>query len=359
MLRKELSWYRGKKVLITGHTGFKGSWLSLMLDMLGAKVYGYSLNPPTEPNLFTEAHIGEVVHTCIGDIRNYDSFLNYLREVEPELVFHLAAQPLVRQSYVNPLDTFATNVMGTADVLDAVRHVPGVRTVIVITTDKCYENKEWIWAYRENEPLGGYDPYSSSKACAELVTTAFRNSFFSNSKHPDDWVGVASARAGNVIGGGDWATDRLIPDFIRAISKGDTLKLRNPQATRPWQHVLEPLTGYLLLGLKLTEMNKNLADAWNFGPLDSDVKDVEWISAALCRLWGDAASYTVEKNEGGQPHEANHLKLDSSKAMYMLGWRPRWNIEQALSAVVDWHKNWLKGADAEHFTRDQIEAYFN
>ncbi len=355
MLQKELSWYEGKKILITGHTGFKGSWLSLMLSILGAKVYGYSLEPPTEPNLFNEARLDELVQTCFGDIRNYDSFLGYLKKVEPEVVFHMAAQPLVRHSYNEPLDTFTTNVMGTAHVLEAIRYVPAIKAVVVITTDKCYENKEWIWAYRENEPLGGHDPYSSSKACAELVTSSFRSSFFS---HPDNSTGIASARAGNVIGGGDWAVDRLIPDFIRAISKGEVLKLRNPNATRPWQHVLEPLTGYLLLALKLSGENKNFADAWNFGPLESDVKNVEWISAALCRLWGDRASYTIENAGVVHPHEANYLKLDSTKAMSNLGWHPRWNIEQTLTAVVDWQKSWLKGVNARKITEGQIEQYF-
>ena len=353
---KELLSYSGKKVLITGHTGFKGSWLCLLLETLGAKVYGYSLSPPTHPNFFSEARIDRLVHTCIGDVRTYQAMKDFISQIEPEYIFHMAAQPLVRQSYHDPIETYATNVMGTANLLDIARNVQSIRAVVVITTDKCYENKEWIWAYRENEPLGGHDPYSSSKACAELVTSAFRSSYFNTKTNR---VGIASARAGNVVGGGDWATDRLIPDFLRAISKGEILRIRNPNAIRPWQHVLEPLTGYLMLGSKLVEDAAAFSDSWNFGPADSDARNVEWISKELCRLWGEDASYNITAEVGEGLHEATYLKLDSSKAMIKLGWHPKWDIEKALVSIVDWHKNWLSGGDVEVSTRRQIEDYFS
>jgi CDP-glucose 4,6-dehydratase len=354
-----LSLYSGKKVLITGHTGFKGSWLTLILDTLGASVFGYSLGPPTEPNMFTEARINQIADTQFGDVCDYGSLKSYIECVKPEIIFHMAAQPLVRQSYLDPLATYSTNVMGTANLLNSIRQVSSVKATVVITTDKCYENKEWVWSYRENEALGGYDPYSSSKACAELVTTAFRSSFFNPDEIATHGVGLASARAGNVIGGGDWATDRLIPDFIRSISKGDQLKIRNPTAIRPWQHVLEPLTGYLLLGLKLSEGNKQFSESWNFGPFESDARDVEWISATLCRLWGEKASYTIDgRNNKANLHEARYLKLDSAKAMTYLGWRPKWDIERSLLSVVEWHKNWQSGADIREYSLKQIESYY-
>lgn len=300
------------KILITGHTGFKGSWLSLILSKLNAHVYGYALSPPTEPSLYKEARVDDIVTSYIGDIRNYDYLQKVIKTINPELVIHMAAQPLVRESYVNPVDTYSTNVMGTVYLLEAIRETPSVRAVINVTTDKCYENREWHWGYRENEPMGGYDPYSNSKGCSELATAAYRNSFFSPSACKNNGVAIATARAGNVIGGGDWAADRLIPDFIRAIGNGETLFIRSPHAIRPWQHVLEPLSGYLALAEKLLNNGSAFAQAWNFGPDDNDAKNVEWISKTICDMWGEGASYTIDHNP--QPHEATYLKLDCSKA---------------------------------------------
>lgn len=280
-----------KRVLITGHTGFKGSWLILLLHNLGSDVYGYALEPPTNPNMYEEAKIAGLVNSNIGDIRDYDKLLRVIQKVKPEIVIHMAAQPLVRESYKNPVDTYSTNVMGTVNLLEAIRQTPGIKAVVNVTTDKCYENKEWHWGYRENESMGGYDPYSNSKGCSELVTAAYRNSFFNSKDYHKHGVALASARAGNVIGGGDWAEDRLIPDFIRAISKGEIVKIRSPYAIRPWQHVLEPLSGYLLLAEKLYTDGPKFAEAWNFGPDDRDAKNVEWITKTICDLWGEGASF--------------------------------------------------------------------
>jgi CDP-glucose 4,6-dehydratase len=354
----DLSIYKGKKVFITGHTGFKGSWLCLLLHKLGAEVYGYALNLPTNPSLYEVAKVEELVTSHIFDVRDYNKLYNIMSVVKPEIVFHLAAQPLVRDSYRNPVDTYAINVMGTVNLLEAVRHTKAARAVVNVTTDKCYENKEWLWGYRENEPMGGYDPYSNSKGCSELVTSAFRSSFF----NPADYgkthqVALASARAGNVIGGGDWAEDRLIPDFIRAISNGKKVKIRSPHAIRPWQHVLEPLSGYLMLGAKLlTERNK-YAEGWNFGPDDSDTKTVEWIIDRICALWGNNASYEIDTNP--QPHEATHLKLDCSKAKTRLCWYPKWDIETAISRIVEWTKAYNRGDDMRSVCEKQIREYFS
>jgi CDP-glucose 4,6-dehydratase len=354
MINKEF--WRNKKVLITGHTGFKGSWLSILLNWLGADIYGYALNPPTNPNLYELAGIDKIVSSTIGDIRNYDLFVDNLKRVSPEIIIHMAAQPLVMESYKNPRETYEINVIGTVNVLDAVRKVKGIRSVLNITTDKCYENKEWPWGYRENEPMGGFDPYSNSKGCSELVTASFRNSFFNASDYDKHGVALASARAGNVIGGGDWAVDRLIPDFIRAITKGEKLKIRNPYSTRPWQHVLEPLSGYLTLCQKLYTEGSKFADGWNFGPDDSDNKNVEWIASTLCNLWQDGSGYEVDKDS--YPHEAHYLKLDCSKAKRLLGWSPVWTIETSLQSIVEWNKAWLNNADMREVCIDQIENYF-
>ncbi len=351
------AFWKNKKVFITGHTGFKGSWICLLLNQLGADVYGYALDPPTTPSLFKEAKIEEVITSFIGDIRNYDNLLKVIQQVQPEIVIHMAAQPLVRESYKNPIETYAINVMGTVHLLEAIRHTRSVKSVVNVTTDKCYENKEWHWGYRENEPMGGYDPYSNSKGCSELVTSSFRSSFFNpkdNSKHG---VAVATARAGNVIGGGDWAEDRLIPDFIRSITKGEKLKIRSPYAIRPWQHVLEPLSGYLILAENLYTYGAAYASAWNFGPEDTDAKNVEWITAEICNLWGTDASFEIDNNP--QPHEANYLKLDCSKAKAELEWYPQWNIEQTLKSIVDWNKAFIKGEDIKTVTLHQINQYFN
>jgi len=349
--------YKGRKVLITGHTGFKGSWLSLMLNKLGAEVYGYALDPPTKPSLFEEAGIDRMVKTVIGDIRNYDLLKNTLLEFSPEIVIHMAAQPLVRESYRNPRDTYEINLMGTVNLLEAVRHTGSVKAVLNVTTDKCYENREWHWGYRENEPMGGYDPYSNSKGCSELATAAFRSSFFNPEKYNEHGVAIATARAGNVIGGGDWADDRLIPDFIRSITKGEKVKIRSPYAIRPWQHVLEPLTGYLSLCEKLFTEGPAFAQAWNFGPDDKDAKNVEWITKTICEFWGNDAQFEIDSNP--QPHEANYLKLDCSKAKAELGWIPKWDIETTLKSIVDWNKSFIKSDDIRTVTENQIDKYFN
>jgi len=347
--------YKGKRVLITGHTGFKGSWLSLLLHRLGADVYGYALEPPTTPSLYEEANIDELVDSTIGDIRDYPTLLETLQRVKPDIVIHMAAQPLVRTSYKNPVATYEINVMGTVHLFEAVRQTSGIKAVVNVTTDKCYENHEWHWGYRENEPMGGYDPYSNSKGCSELVTSAYRSSFFNSQHDTENGVALASARAGNVIGGGDWADDRLIPDFIRAISRGDVVKIRSPYAIRPWQHVLEPLTGYLMLAEKLFHKGSAFAEAWNFGPDDKDAKNVEWIVKRICALWGNDASYSIDTNP--QPHEATYLKLDCSKAKAALGWEPCWDIETTLKSIVDWNKAFLRGENMRIVTENQIDEY--
>jgi len=349
-------WYK-KKVLITGHTGFKGSWLCLLLHKLGSDIYGYALEPPTNPSLFEVAGIGNLVNSHIGDIRDYDKLLQIIQSVKPEIIIHMAAQSLVRESYKNPLDTYSTNVMGTVNLLEAARFSQGIRAIVNVTTDKCYENREWHWGYRENEPMGGFDPYSNSKGCSELFTAAYRNSFFNSNKSQNHGVALASARAGNVIGGGDWAEDRLIPDFIRAVSKGEDVKIRSPFAIRPWQHVLEPLHGYLMVAERLYNDGQKYAEAWNFGPDDKDAKTVEWIAGTFCNLWGKGASFTIDKEP--QPHEANYLKLDCSKAKVVLGWTPKWDIRTALESIVVWYKAYLAGENIRHLTLKQIDTYFN
>lgn len=347
--------YKGKKVFVTGHTGFKGSWLCLLLHKLGAQVSGYALNPPTQPSLYEAANIDAFVDSTIGDIRNYNLLLATLQSVKPDIVIHMAAQPLVRESYKNPRETYEVNVMGTVNLLDAIRQIASVKAVVNVTTDKCYENREWHWGYRENEPMGGYDPYSNSKGCSELVTSSFRNSFFNPATYTQHGVALASARAGNVIGGGDWADDRLIPDFIRAITAGQEVKIRSPYAIRPWQHVLEPLSGYLTLAQALYTAGAQYAQGWNFGPDDNDARNVEWITKTICELWGDNASYSVDTNP--QPHEANYLKLDCSKAKAELNWYPKWNIHKTLESIVEWNKGLIGGEDAREITEKQIEEY--
>lgn len=349
------SFWQGKRVLVTGHTGFKGAWLSLWLTQLGAKVTGYALQPPTNPSLFELCCLNQDMVSHIGDVRDYGKLLTVMQTAMPDIILHLAAQPLVRESYANPVETYATNVMGTIHLLEAVRQVKSVRAVVNVTTDKCYENKEWVWGYRENEPMGGYDPYSNSKACSELVTSAFRDSFFNPQNYEQHGVAVATARAGNVIGGGDWAADRLIPDFIRAIEANDKIRIRNPKATRPWQHVLEPLSGYLVLAERLYTDGASFAEGWNFGPEDSDAKPVEWIVKELCQLWGEGAVY--EFDSGVHPHEANYLKLDCSKAKMRLNWHPKWNLQEALARVVAWDKAYLEQKDMKTVCLRQISEY--
>lgn len=354
MITKEF--WKNKKVLITGHTGFKGSWLTILLNWLGADVYGYSLQPHTNPNFFELAKVDQLVTSTIGDIRDYGFFLKNLKSIKPEIVIHMAAQAIVMKSYKNPRETYEINVLGTVNMLEAVRNVEGIKAVLNVTTDKCYDNKEWHWGYRENEPMGGFDPYSNSKGCSELVTTSFRNSFFNPSEYDKHGVALASARAGNVIGGGDWADDRLIPDFIRAIISGEKLKIRNPNSIRPWQHVLEPLSGYLCLCEKLYNEGTRFAEGWNFGPDDNDSKNVEWIAKKLCNIWQNGSGYEIDTNS--HPHEAFYLKLDCSKAKKMLGWYPIWTIETTLQSIVEWNKAWLNNSDMRKVSIEQIEKYF-
>jgi CDP-glucose 4,6-dehydratase len=350
-------WWRNRRVLLTGHTGFKGTWLSLWLQMLGADVTGFALAPSTRPSMFELVRAADGMRSEIGDIRDAGAVAALVEDVQPEIVIHMAAQPLVRYSYENPIETYHTNVLGTVHLLDAVRRVTSVRAVVNVTSDKCYENREWVWGYRESDPMGGFDPYSSSKGCAELVTSAFRNSYFPQEGYAKHRCAVASARAGNVIGGGDWAEGRLIPDILRAIADKEPVHIRSPKAIRPWQHVVEPLWGYLLLAERLCTQGAAFADGWNFGPSDTDVRPVEWIVECMTRRWGDGASWVVDG--GNQPHEAAHLKLDSSKARHMLGWTTRWSLEDALVRIVDWHHVWADGGDVRAHTLSQIEEYMH
>jgi len=345
--------WHGKKVFLTGHTGFKGSWLSLWLNSMGAEVTGYALSPDTSPNLFTVLKIDEVIrNSCIADIRDLNKLQSAMTMANPDIVIHMAAQPLVRYSYQHPVDTYATNVMGTVHVLESARALGSIKATVIVTTDKCYENKEWLWGYRENEAMGGHDPYSSSKGCAELVAAAYRNSFFSG---PDSHNSIATARAGNVIGGGDWSTDRLIPDAIKAFESNQTVRIRNPLATRPWQHVLEPLSGYLILAEQLYIHGSKHASAWNFGPQDEGNRSVKEVIEFMIQQWGGSAQW--EKDGLDQPHEANLLKLDCSKARQSLGWMPRWGLETAIEKIVEWHKSFQSEADMRALSIAQIEEY--
>ncbi|MBM3255641.1 MAG: CDP-glucose 4,6-dehydratase, partial [Candidatus Omnitrophica bacterium] len=328
------TFWKNKKVLITGHTGFKGSWLCLWLNSLGAHVTGYALDPPTKPSLFELCRINSMVRSVIADIRDIKSLKNTVLSARPEIVIHMAAQPIVRDSYKKPLETYSTNLMGTINLLEVLRNYKGVKAVINVTSDKCYENKERLSGYCENDPLGGYDPYSSSKACSELITAAYRNSFFNPNEYQLHGVAIATARAGNVIGGGDWAQDRLIPDCLRAILKGIPVIIRNPRARRPWQHVLEPLAGYLVLAQKLYQSGPRYGQAWNFGPAGENIKSVEWIVARICRKFSKNASYNIDKSH--HPHEATYLKINCSKARRILGWKPIWGTETAINKIVSW-----------------------
>ncbi len=353
----DTNFWKGRSVFLTGHTGFKGAWLSLWLSKMGAVVTGYALSPPTVPSLYELCRVDELITSVIADVRDLSSLKAVMINARPEVVIHMAAQPLVRDSYRMPVETYAINVMGTVHLLEAVRHCGSVRAVVNVTTDKCYENREWVWGYRENESMGGYDPYASSKACSELVTAAYRQSFFNHSTSPSliSPPAVATARAGNVIGGGDWGKDRLIPDCIRAFLKGEPVHLRNPHAIRPWQHVLEPLSGYLLLAQRLLQDGVRFADAWNFGPEDQDARDVGWVVARLCEKWGNGAEYTIDN--GDHPHEATYLKLDCSKAKAHLNWRSRWNLETAIDAIIRWTKAYQDGIDLRQVCMRQIDAY--
>lgn len=353
--------WNNKKVFVTGHTGFKGSWLCLWLHSLGAKVTGYSLKPPTSPSLFDLCQIEQFIPTQYADIKDKVTLQTAILTVKPDIIIHMAAQPLVRASYLNPAETYETNVMGTVHLLDAVRIATDngikIKAVVNVTTDKCYSNKEWPWGYREIDALGGYDPYSNSKACSELVTDAYRNSFF----HPKDYglhgVGLATARAGNVIGGGDWAIDRLLPDCFRTLLEGKKIKIRNPYAIRPWQHVLDSLSGYMTLAEKLYQDGAQYAEGWNFGPDDNDGRSVEWIVKSICAKWGSDASYEIEN--GFHPHEAHYLRLDCSKAKSKLNWYPRWDVNKAIDKAVEWTEVYLTNQDLRAVCLKQIDEYSN
>ena len=347
--------WRNRRVFVTGHTGFKGSWLCLWLQSLGAEITGYALKPPTSPSLFEVAGVAQGMTSIEGDVRDLKALGEAMRTAAPEIVIHMAAQPLVRYSYENPIETYETNVMGTVSVLEAVRTTSSVRAVVNVTTDKCYENREWVWGYRENDPMGGYDPYSSSKGCAELVSAAYRSSFFNPADYEKHRVAVATVRAGNVIGGGDWAADRLIPDTLSAFSKGQPVSVRNPRSIRPWQHVLEPLNGYLILAERLYEDGVRYAEAWNFGPADEDARPVGWIVKEMAGLWGGAATYQFAR--GDHRHEAAFLKLDISKARSLLGWSPKWSLAVALSHIVDWHRAFLASDDMRSKSISQISEF--
>ncbi|MBK6087313.1 MULTISPECIES: CDP-glucose 4,6-dehydratase [Ruminococcus] len=347
----DLSIYKGKSVFVTGHTGFKGSWLCKILSGAGAVVTGYSLNPPTEPSLFEIAGIASDITSVIGDIRDYKSLKAAFDKAQPEIVLHLAAQPIVRDSYKEPAYTYETNVMGTVNILECVRNSDCVKSFLNVTTDKVYLNKEWAWGYRENEELDGFDPYSNSKSCSELVTHSYKNSFFSDGK-----VAVSTARAGNVIGGGDFANDRIIPDCIRAAQKHEDIIVRNPFSTRPYQHVLEPLFAYLMIAAKQYEDNR-FAGYYNVGPDDSDCFETGALVDLFIKHWGDGMKW-INRYDGG-PHEANFLKLDCSKLKTTFGWHPRWNLDKAIEKVVEWSKCWLNNEDVRVCMDRQIEEFFD
>jgi len=347
MLVKTSLWH-GRRVLVTGHTGFKGGWLSLWLHQLGAKVTGFALPAPTEPSFFEQTRLAALVQHIEGDVRDLDAVDAAVRESQPEVVFHLAAQPLVRYSYDNPVETYATNVQGTVHVLDACRRTDSVRAIVSVTSDKCYENREWVWPYRESDPMGGHDPYSSSKGAAELVIAAYRRSYFQTGAR------LASVRAGNVIGGGDWALDRLIPDIVRAMLAGQRPLIRNPNSIRPWQHVMEAVGGYLQIAERLLEGEDEFASAWNFGPSEEDARPVAWIVERMLELWG---AQGWDQPDAEQPHEAILLKLDCSKARNALGWRPRFSLDEALEKVVAWHKDVAAGGDARDLSLGQLREY--
>ena len=346
------SFWKNRRVLITGHTGFKGSWLSLWLELMQAKVCGIALKPVTVPNLFSL--VNPNIQNHIADIRDFQKIYSIINPFQPEIIIHMAAQPLVRYSYNNPVETYETNVMGTVHILEAAKTCDSVKAFVNVTTDKCYENKEWIWGYRENEPMGGHDPYSNSKGCSELVTSAYRNSFYQQLNK-----GLASARAGNVIGGGDWSEDRLIADIMKSIVEQRPVIIRNPQAIRPWQHVLEPLSGYLLLAEKLFHEPEKYAEGWNFGPGASDVATVEDIVKKLFSQWKQSnAGWKIEQDPNAL-HEAHYLKLDSAKATTLLGWKPRLTIDKTIEWITDWYQAWINQENMREFTLKQIKQYEN
>ncbi len=346
--------FRKKKVLVTGHTGFKGSWLSLVLHEIGADVIGYSLPPPTNPSHFEACRLQDRITSIAGDIRDLETIKKTLRDYNPEIVFHLAAQALVRQSYREPVDTYGTNVMGTVNLLEACRQSASVKVIVNVTSDKCYENREWVWGYRENDRLGGHDPYSSSKGCAELVAAAYARSYFDAGRPPGGPKALSSVRAGNVIGGGDWAEDRLVPDCVRALSLRQPVVIRNSLSVRPWQHVLEPLWGYLLLAARMQDLPKRFSGAWNFGPDDGSFIAVKDLVGQVLEQWGGGA---YEIRPDSEMHEAQVLKLDSSKAKTALGWKHRWDVRQAACATIDWYQRFFAGEDMYEVSKEQITAY--
>jgi len=351
----QAEFWRGKRVLITGHTGFKGGWLTLWLNRLGSVLSGYSLAPPTVPSLFDVAGVGACIESQTGDIADFDRLLNCVARVQPDVIFHMAAQSLVRASYQDPVGTFRTNVLGTVHVIEAARQVGSAKCIVNITSDKCYENRETSTPYRETDPMGGHDPYSSSKGCAELVAASYRRSFFEPKGAERPSMGLATVRAGNVIGGGDWGTDRLVPDCMRALLAGRKALIRNPTAIRPWQHVLEPLSGYLLLAERLWERPADFAGAYNFGPCDQGMQPVGWIVERMCALWSAEAGYEIQQQAG--PHEAHSLRLDSTLAREKLGWKSRLQIEDALDMTVDWFRAYQAGNAMREFSNRQIETY--
>lgn len=349
------SFWKGRNVLVTGHSGFKGSWLCLWLESLGANVTGYALAPPTQPNLFDQAQVASSLNSVCADIRDLPRLTSLLAECRPDVVFHLAAQSVVRRGYEDPVETYSSNVMGTVHLLEAIRQTKLRCAVVNVTSDKCYENREWVWGYRENEPMGGHDPYSNSKGCAELVTSAYRDSFFPPESLQRHGVALASARAGNAIGGGDWTRDQLIPDLMRGFLGGKSCLIRNPSAVRPWQFVLEPLRGYILLAERLSEDGSRFSSGWNFGPTETDAKPVAWIADKLVSLWGPGAAWNPDATT--HPPEAHFLKLDASKAKVCLGWHPVLPLELALDWIVEWWRAFHAGADVRLLTQTQIERY--
>ena len=352
MVTIDRSFWRGRRVFLTGHTGFKGGWLSLWLQRLGADVVGFALAPSDNPSLFQVANVAEGMTSISGDIRDADALGAAIGRARPEIVIHMAAQALVRRAYADPVETYSTNVMGLVHLFEAVRRTPGIKAVVNVTSDKCYDNKEWVWGYREIDPMGGHDPYSSSKGCAELVTAAYRRSFFHDARQGP---ALASARAGNVIGGGDWSADRLIPDILKAVGANRPARIRNPHAVRPWQHVLEPLSGYLLLAERLFHDGAAYADGWNFGPAIEETQPVEWIVERLVAAWGDGASWEKDAEPG--PHEAHFLSLDCAKARRELGWRPQWDLATTIEKIVDWHRAFAAGDAMRPATIRQIAEF--
>lgn len=352
--------FQNKKILITGHTGFKGSWLSLWLSQLGAKVHGYSLTPNTNPNHYSAAKISELFESeCFDDIRNKEKLTEYIHKIQPDCIFHLAAQPLVRRSYNEPIETFDVNVMGSIYLMEAVRSLGKPCVVVMITTDKCYLNVNQVWGYRENDLLGGHDPYSASKAAAEIAIASYRNSYFPSEKYDEHGVRLSSVRAGNVIGGGDWAEDRIIPDAVRAVTSKTSLELRNPTAVRPWQHVLEPLSGYMVLAAEMLSGKESFDTAWNFGPLPTGESTVLDIINIFYHVWGDGNTVYDPEIAKKQVHEAAVLRLSSEKAMVELGWRPVWNLDETVAITAKWYKNFYQGTDARELSLSDIDTYMN